>query len=79
LVFNVLALETQGKVYVSIASLVEGATYDQNGTSTVRLASNLINAKGFTDVTVSFDHVAGGERDNLESSTIFDYGAFVFF
>jgi hypothetical protein len=25
----------------------------------------LINAKGFTDVTVSFDHVAGGERDNL--------------
>jgi hypothetical protein len=76
--FNVLALETQGKVYVSIASLVEGATYDQNGTSTVRLASNLINAKGFTDVTVSFDYVAGGERDNLESSTIFDYGAFVY-
>jgi hypothetical protein len=36
----------------------------------------LINAKGFTDVTVSFDYVAGGERDNLESSTIFDYGAF---
>jgi hypothetical protein len=36
-----------------------------------------MHAKGFTDVTVSFDYVAGGER--ITSSTIFDYGAFNIF
>jgi hypothetical protein len=75
--FNGLAAETQGKAYVSIASLGEGATYNQNAISNIRLGSNFIDARGLTDVTVSFDWQAGGEVSQIDN-VVYDYGAFVY-
>jgi Zn-dependent metalloprotease len=76
--FDGLALETQGKAYVSIAMAGTGATYDQNSPGSINLVSKLINAQGLSDVKVSFDYQAGGEVSPVDGATIYDYGEFVY-
>jgi Zn-dependent metalloprotease len=73
--------DTSGKGYISLVGASEGATYDSTADGNLLLITNLINTKGLTDVTVSFDWKAGGETgqaEGEESKTFFDYGEFVY-
>jgi hypothetical protein len=64
-----------GKAYVSIPDSPL-PVYNQSAFSHVRLVSPLLDARGRSKVTVSFDWVAGGEVDLVETTVIFDYGTF---
>lgn len=64
------------------AFITDGITntpfYNSNVPSNTILRSPVLNAAGASNVTVSFDWEAGGERDAAEVNTIFDYGEFVY-
>jgi Zn-dependent metalloprotease len=76
--FDGLAPDVQGKAYISIALSGESATYDQLAPTNVTLVSNLINAKGLSDVKVSFEYEAGGEVSPVDGATMYDHGEFVY-
>jgi hypothetical protein len=75
--FNGLAAETQESICFNRRE-GQSATYDQLAVSNIRLASYLINAKGFTDVTVSFDWQKREEVETRFDNVLYDYGAFVY-
>jgi hypothetical protein len=70
--------DTFGKAYISSSIVSNGATYDSTAGGNLLLLSDLINAKGFADITISFDWQAGGETDQVDSESYFDYGTFVY-
>jgi hypothetical protein len=70
--------DTVGKAYISAGVAADGATYNSTAFGNLILISDLINAKGFTNVTISFDWEAGGETDQVDSESYFDYGTFVY-
>jgi Zn-dependent metalloprotease len=76
--FDGLTVDTSGKAYISLGATSEGATYDSTQDGNLLLISSLINTKGLTDVTVSFDWEAGGETDQVDPEIYFDYGQFVY-
>ncbi|MFV8393268.1 M4 family metallopeptidase [Flavobacterium sp. LB2P6] len=64
------------------AFITDGLTnttfYNSNVPSNTILRSPVLNANGASNVTVSFDWEAGGERDAAEENSIFDFGEFVY-
>ncbi|SNS84335.1 Por secretion system C-terminal sorting domain-containing protein [Ekhidna lutea] len=70
-------LTAAGRAYIS-DGITDIPFYDQNSPTSVMLLSPVINAKGTKDVTVSFDWEAGGERDALDHSVIYDHGELMY-
>jgi Zn-dependent metalloprotease len=65
-----------GRAYVvpSLAS-TEEPSYDGTADSSIYLISKAIDARGISNVTVSFDWEAGGENDQ---TALFDWGEFMY-
>ena len=51
------------------------AAYNQAADANIRIETPIINAMGRSNVEISFDWVAGGEKDAVEP-VLFDYGTF---
>lgn len=75
-VFNGVGLSSFGKAYVVPAALnPEEPTYDGTADSSIHLLSKPLDARGMTNVNVSFDWSAGGENDG---TALFDWGEFMY-
>ena len=75
-VFNGLGISSFGKAYVVPAALnPEEPTYDGTANSSIHLLSKPLDARGMTNVSVSFDWSAGGENDGI---ALFDWGEFMY-
>ncbi|MDX1476597.1 MAG: M4 family metallopeptidase [Saprospiraceae bacterium] len=64
-----------GKAYIATPGSPTAA-YDPTAFTNVRLVSPLLDARGRSNVEISFDWIAGGEADAVEPTVIFDYGTF---
>jgi Zn-dependent metalloprotease len=75
-VFNGTGPSSIGRAYVvpSLAATPE-PTYDGTAFSSIHLISKPVDARGITNVNVSFDWEAGGEYDQV---VIFDWGEFMY-
>ncbi|MFT5250104.1 MAG: hypothetical protein ACI93P_001839, partial [bacterium] len=75
-VFNGIGLTSFGRAYVVPTDLnPEEPTYNGTADSSIHLLSSPIDARGMTDVNVSFDWTAGGENDG---TALFDWGEFMY-
>ena len=67
--------QAEGKAYVASPGLMT-PNYNLTGFSHIRLVSPLLDARGRSDIRISFDWGAGGEADAVETTVVFDYGTF---
>jgi Zn-dependent metalloprotease len=74
--FNGTGVTSFGRAYVIPAALnPEEPTYNGTADSSIHLLSSPLDARGMTDVAVSFDWTAGGENDG---TALFDWGEFMY-
>lgn len=55
-----------------------GPNYNQSQDGNLLLITNLIDARGISNVNVSFDWTAGGETEAADDSVLYDYGEFLY-
>jgi Zn-dependent metalloprotease len=75
-VFNGIGPSSMGKAYVVPSVFkTEEPTYNGSANSSIHLISKPLDARGMTNVNVSFDWSAGGENDG---TALLDWGEFMY-
>ncbi|NNE32729.1 MAG: T9SS type A sorting domain-containing protein [Winogradskyella sp.] len=77
--FNGIGVNSAGRAYIENRQTPDaGPNYNQTQFANLLLVTDVIDARGMSNVNISFDWTAGGETDAANEDVLFDYGEFLY-